>query len=106
MRRYLCNVPHDKCFGAETILPKGLGKKLKVHATREQAFKCYCNYLIDQGYTKVGSREFTKEGEAILVLNKKSKFGAECRLGKNVDNSANRFVPKYKGKRSGAGIII
>lgn len=70
------------------------------HTSSESAYKCYSSYLISQGYIAHGAHGFIGPSGAILILDKKSKFGAVMRSGKE-DKSGQRIVPSR-----GSGIII
>lgn len=90
----------DDCKGSMVTLnaawnPDGKKnhKSGKVHASHEQAFKCYCAFLQGKGYERVGSREFTLNGGPVLVIDKASKFGSLFRKGKEGDKSGSRFTP-------------
>ena len=99
MYRILCGTPTDKCRGAATATNKGLRDSMKMHSSRVEAFKCYRDYLVSQGYTQVCAREFQLTADApILVLPKKSHFGGVLRTGKS-DKTArgSRFIPKHGG---------
>jgi hypothetical protein len=80
--KHACGVPGEHCSGGLTGVSNGLKKSGKTHSTPMEAFACYANYLIKQGYKQVGSREFCKGDGPILVLVRKSKFGARLRGGK------------------------
>jgi hypothetical protein len=87
--KYICGVPDSYCIGSATNASNGLRKSHKMHGSPQQAFKCYARYLLGQGYTQVGPREFAApNGGEIMVLTKKCRFGARCRGGK-----AERFMP-------------
>ena len=87
--KWLCGVPHEHCEGSFTSASNGLRKSHKMHGSPEQAFKCYAKWLLKQGYTQIGPREFAApNGGPIMVLTKKSKFGQRCRGGKE-----ERFMP-------------
>lgn len=86
--KYLCGTPQDKCCGANSQVASAL-KNSKTHSTPQESFACYAAYLIGDGYTQVGPREFSKNNGPILVLNKKSRFGCTLRGGKG-----SRFMPK------------
>ena len=105
MRKYLCGVNKADCTGDFTMLNSGMGKSMKTHISSEDAFKCYSKWLIRQGYTRIGNREFFKEGNPILVLTKKCRFGGILRRGKNVDNVGKSFNPK-NGHSCKSGLII
>ena|SRR3990167_5866204 len=100
MRYIYCGVPIDECNGSTVTVnaawnPDGKKnhKSGKLHASREQAFKCYCQHLKRQGYERVGGREFAAPDGPVLVIDKKSRFGAEFRKGKSGDKSSSRFNP-------------
>ena len=107
MRRYLCGVDMDKCEGGLVSLPKGMSKIHKAHSSPQEAFKCHARWLIKQGCTQVGPREFLTPEGYTRVLTKKSKFGAELRQGKTGEGmkGTNRCVVK-KSSGSLAGTII
>jgi hypothetical protein len=87
--KYVCGVPANNCTGAFTSASNGLKKSCKMHSSPQEAHKCYARYLLRQGYTQIGSREFAApNGGPIIFLTKKSRFGARCRGGK-----AERFMP-------------
>ena len=99
-RKVYCGVPIDQCNGQQVTLnaawqPDGVKNKKsgKLHASHEQAFQCYCKYLVSIGYERVGQREFSLNGGPVLVLDKKSLFGAEFRKGKEGDKTSSRFTP-------------
>ena len=107
MRKVYCGTPIDSCNGSLVTLnaawrPDGMknNKSGKLHSSHEEAFKCYCKHLQAQGYVRLGSREFSLNGGAVLLLDKKSRFGAEFRKGKTGDKSNSRFTPM-----SGRGTI-
>ncbi len=96
-KKYLCGVPSTECCATHSKTSNGL-KNAKLHSSPEDAFKCYKNYLIRDGYTQIGSREFSKNSGPIMVLTKKSKFGSMVRGGK-----AERFMPS--GEATGGTVI-
>jgi hypothetical protein len=102
--KYLCGTPDTYCIGSLSSVSNGLRKSRKAHGQPEEAFACYAQYLIKQGYTQCGPREFylvdKRSGEAgpIVVLTKKSRFGARLRGGKG-----NRYTPE--GEATGGTII-
>lgn len=106
MQRYLCGTPQEKCTGGLKTANHGLRDAVKIHVTRESAFKCHRRYLLDQGFVQVGTREFIvppgQAGEGtVRVLNKKSKFGGELRPGKSDKTTrGKRFRPT-----KGAGLV-
>ncbi|HKI30858.1 MAG TPA: hypothetical protein VKA46_03220 [Gemmataceae bacterium] len=81
-KRRLCGLPAQECRGDAGGLSPGLSG-LKSHATAEEAFECYRAWLLRQGYRQVGGREFeAPRAGRIVVLTKKSRFGALLRGGK------------------------
>lgn len=103
--KYLCGTPSKNCVAGTVIANNGLNKACKAHSSREDAFRCYVRYLRSIGYTQLENdgRAFRpSDGGPVLVLNKKSKFGAELRPGKSGgDVKAKRFRPLR-----GAGTLI
>lgn len=81
MRRYLCGVSDGGCFASVIETPLN-NKIMRLHPTSEDAFKCKVRELIRQGYTRISSREFSKDNGPILVLTKQSHFGGMLRMGK------------------------
>src|SRR5688572_8659902 len=93
---FLCCTPRNHCRGAVAALSAGLEKRgLKKHGTRQECFECYSAYLINiEGYEKISSREFRKEGQPILVLSKVAHHGARLRMGKGGEGQkGNRGMP-------------
>lgn len=89
IRGYLCGVPDIYCRGSRLTSDVQV-QHTKVHGSRVEAFNCMARYLINQlGYSRIGPREFFKEGEPVRVLTKKSRYGGELRKGKEV-----RLMPK------------
>ncbi len=86
--KFLCGTPHARCTGGQSSIANSL-KGAKTHSTSEEAFKCYARYLLAEGYTQLGPREFSKNGGPIQLLTKKCRFGARCRGGKG-----NRYMPE------------
>jgi hypothetical protein len=81
-KRRLCGLPPHECRGDATRLSHGLAG-LKSHGSAEEAFECYRAWLLRQGYRQVGGREFEPPGRGrVVVLTKKSRFGAPLRGGK------------------------
>lgn len=79
---YCCSSPPAKCGGRSTKYSQGVKSPTpKTHATPQEAQKCYIRFLLSEGYTQLGPREFHKEGQPILLLNKASK-GYRLRAGK------------------------
>lgn len=96
--KWICGVPDSYCIGSPTNASSGLRKSHKMHGSPQEAFKCYARYLLGQGYTQVGPREFAApNGGEIMVLTKKSRFGSMLRGGK-----AERYMPK---KQNGGHIV-
>lgn len=78
----LCQTPNEHCTGTWKDAAHSLHLRAKVHRDHEQAFRCYAKYLVNVlGYTKVGGREFQRGDEPILVLTKRTRYGARCRTG-------------------------
>ena len=108
MIKYACPTPAEHCIGNRTICngsiqDRAVGQKARMtHNSGKEAFTCYARYLVNiLKYTQVGSREFDQgEGKPILVLDKKSRFGARLRSGKE-DTKGQRVVPN-----SGGGMMI
>lgn len=79
-RRHACGVPEYECTGSITQTHQATRK---LHSTSAQAFKCMERYLLSQGYTKVGSREFAAPNDGpVRVLTKKVRYGMAFRPGK------------------------
>ncbi len=94
--KVLCGVPEPSCTGGRYITEQQLSKK--AHTTHEEAFKCMVRYLMNKGYTRLGSRMFSApDGGPIEVLTKRSRFGARLRSGKEQQ----RYMPKF-----GHGVIV
>lgn len=86
LQAFACGVPDKECGGAHMKMQAKLSP-LRLHGTREQAFKCYTNWLKRRGYVMVDDnpREWINrdiDGDGIIMLPKKSRFGAEFRAGK------------------------
>ena len=98
-RMWLCGVPQSRCTGGNVVTSEGLGKiTKKAHSSPHEAFRCHARYLVKElGYVQIGSREFRLGDGPILVLTKKSRFGAELRPGK-----LGRWMP---AKRNSGAII-
>jgi hypothetical protein len=74
-------------------------QKKKTHSSTDEAFLCHKKYLLSQGYTQVGSREFASpNGGPIRLLRKKSKYGTPLRKGKADDKTSGRVTPLGKGQ--------
>lgn len=91
-KRWLCGVPEVDCTGQRTAVSNSLRKNHKTHSSSKEAFNCYVHFLKETGYIRLGSREFQRGSEPILVLPKKTKFGSMLRTGK-----AGRTQPKRPG---------
>lgn len=103
MKQFLCGVPDDQCNGSYRIVNARMrvvrGRdSVKLHSSPEDAFTCYRRYLLAIGYKQIGSREFETPSGSILVLNKKSHFGATLRPGKTgtTGNKSKRYIPEAK----------
>ena len=84
-RWYVCGVPRDICTGGTIARASARITKdgpNKAHGSPLEAFRCKKRHLLLQGYEAVGQREFRKPGGGIVVLTKKSRFGARLRSGK------------------------
>ena len=98
MRARVCGVPKASCSGSDRISSKGIRQgnsmSIRCHSTPEEAFRCMVNYLVHvQGYTRIGSREFSPpDGGPIKVLTKKARYGAELRGGKSGDVGTSKVV--------------
>lgn len=81
---YLCGTPELECVGGKiTRVCNSYRGSKKGHASRDEAFKCYSKYLIRNGWTRIGSREFAgPNGGPVRVLTKKTRFGGRLRQGK------------------------
>jgi hypothetical protein len=80
--KYLCGVPNQFCVGSNSAVPNAFKHNCKLHGSPQEAAKCYARYLVKQGYTQVGSREFAApNGGPIHVLTKKCRFGSRFRGG-------------------------
>jgi len=107
MRRYLCGVPREHCRGALVTAPHKAG--MKVHGSSTEAFNCMTKYLLKQGYTRVGGREFRPpNGGPIRVLTKKSRFGGALRRGKNLAGTQGTRVAFMGGRHAGGtgGVVV
>lgn len=104
-RKHLCGTPPQHCTGNQTQVSFGIrgSTSPKTHTSPPEAFNCHRRWLVrEEGYVQVGPREFQKDGGAVLILTKKSRFGGELRPGKTGEKSqGKRFEPK-----SGGGIIL
>ncbi len=88
---YECNTPFDQCTGGNN----SNGGRHKVHRSREEARRCYVQYLKRQGYTQLKSTQFISPNpdEGVLLISKVSKYGLRMK-GEGVKGK-NRFV-KHK----------
>lgn len=86
MRRHICGTPAEGCTGTRSVVDKeGVG----THATAEEAFACYRQYLIGQGFRPVGTRELVDPSDGyVRVLTKKIRFGAPVRRGKGPESGS------------------
>ena len=72
-KAYTCGVPELECSGGKKMVGSSMEK---LHGGRDEAFKCHVRYLLSQGFTRQGQREFKNpENGRIRVLTKKSRFG-------------------------------
>lgn len=78
---YVCSTPKNICGGKTTKYSNGIKDSPKTHSTPQEAQRCHIRYLLSQGYSQLGPREFSLNGGPILVLNKASK-GCRLRGGK------------------------
>lgn len=106
MYRVLCGVPEGDCHGSMAGASFAIGgfqvKARKMHSSHDEAFNCYIAWKQRLGYKRIGPREMEpKDGGPILVLTKRSRFGARLRLGKGGANVSSRFMP-----RRGGGVIV
>jgi hypothetical protein len=94
---YLCGVPPEKCCGSLCKANKWITAQVKKsHGSSQAAFECMKNYLVKQGFTKIGSREFSPaDGGPVRVLTKKCRYGARLRQGK--EKGRVRPVKKWGG---------
>lgn len=96
--KYLCGVPQQNCSGSGGIVSKSIQGAPKLHNTPQEALRCHARYLVQQGYEKIGPREFRPaDGGPIRLLTKPSHFGARLRPGKG-----NRNMPTHNR----AGTIV
>jgi hypothetical protein len=59
------------------------------HSNAQDAFECYRQYLIDQGFIPIGPRELIDPADGyVRVLTKKIRFGASVRRGKGAENGS------------------
>jgi len=97
----LCGTPDEHCCGGKLNSDQGLQHK-KCHSNREEAFRCYTKYLVKVlGYKRIGPRDFFKEGEYVLMVSKKSKFGGYLKTGKELT----RYMPDERKSAGNRGVI-
>lgn len=93
--KHVCGTPKEFCGGSNTNVNRGLGSTIKTHGSPEDAFLCYKRYLITQGYSTIGSRAFAApDNGPVLILTKKSRFGAKLRNGKEATRN---MAPRHGG---------
>lgn len=92
--KFVCGTPREFCGGSNTNCNHGLGNSIKTHGSPEDAFNCYKRYLLKTGYTVNDARSFTSPEGPVLILTKKSKFGAKLRNGKEATRN---MAPKHAG---------
>lgn len=110
MRKVACGTPSDEC-GAPLVEVNnnllGQGKPRKLHADHEEAFNCYCQFLVKTGHIRLGGREFRRPEGGILVLTKRCRYGAAFRQGKSpMGKTSKRFVPKTSAFHNSNGVFI
>jgi len=106
--KFICGVPSHECSGAPSMVNKSLPTDTKTHGSSLEAFRCYKQWLLRQGYTPVGNREFAApNGGPVVVLTKKCRFGGRVRLGKGAGTgTAKRWVPRVPGHEAKGGLIV
>lgn len=97
----MCGVPKEFCTGSNRQVSNGLRKVIKGHSSTTEAYRCMSRYLRSLGYVAQSNREFHREGEPVLVLTKKSRYGAMLRGGK-----AGRSMPQKGGKKMRSGGVV
>ena len=102
-KAYLCGTPGDKCQGSVASVSHSLRKQItRTHGDRESAFVCYTRWLKAQGFTRIGAHDFASPNHGpVLMLGRKSQFGALLRPGK-----AGRSMPVRHGKMATTGGTI
>ena len=106
-----CPTPELHCSGGTMARNAGIRyEKIKFHQSHPESFRCYVRYLIRvKGYTRIPymARCFRPpDGGPVMMLTKKSKFGAAMRTGKKGEGGttkASRWMPYTKGR---SGLII
>ena len=102
MRMYLCGCPQADCKASSVGSSSGVSrgaKNIKAHASREDAYRCFVRYLESTGHIRLSPREFETPQGTILLLNKRTHFGAELRGGKSeaANGKPSRFMPRTRG---------
>jgi hypothetical protein len=86
MRRHVCGVPREFCTGSLTTVDK---EAIGTHTNAHEAFACYRQYLIGQGFVPIGPRELIDPADGyVRVLTKKIRFGASVRRGKGPESGS------------------
>lgn len=85
---WLCGVDKGLCTGTGIIagapyMHKPSDPLLRAHMGPEDAFKCKVRSLIIQGWERIEPRVFRKEGQPLLIIPKRSKFGQRVYYTKN-----------------------
>lgn len=102
---FLCGVPKDKCAGTLSTVNAALGGNKKAHTSSEDAFACHRRFLVGEGYKQVGTRAFDPQnGGPVLIISKKSRFGARLRNGK--EGTRNMSGVRAKGNGARGGVIV
>lgn len=91
--KWLCGTPKEYCSGGSFVMADSVNRTTtQAHNSPSEAFDCYKHYLLRTGHEMIGPREFRPpDGGPILVLTKKSRFGARLREGK-----FGRYMPYYR----------
>ena len=105
----MCGVPKEYCNGGQENVNHGLGLQQKVHSAPEEAYRCHARWLTTViGAKQLGPREFLmpeSAGGSVRIIDKKSKFGAALRNGKE----GTRNMSNAKGHPKGgcrSGVIV
>jgi hypothetical protein len=109
---YMCGVPKEHCNGSPENVNAGLGGTRKVHSAPENAHRCHARWLVTAcGAKQLGPREFlmpedkeTGQESTVMIIDKKSKFGAPLRNGK--EGTRNMSNAKGKGRSCRSGNIV
>lgn len=89
----LCQTPPEHCTGKVEEASHGLLLHQRAHQSHDDAFRCYVHYLVHvQGYQRLDSRAYHRPGEPVLVVTKRSHYGARMRTG-GVEK-ARRVMPR------------